>query len=228
MAPHEDDSSPRAALTIQPRHGRGRTPFVMLAGIGALQALTLLALLARGKLGAVTLGPDGVGILGVLEPLVQTVAHVFSFGLPIAAVKFLSQAHGDGRAAFAAAYSRFLRRVVAGGVAGMVMSVLFVWLGPNVLGPALRPYRGLLVLSLLGTPLLPLRDLLTNALASARTTSTSAALGLWVAAGSTMGAFAGVVAEGGVRGFLAGTLAGSAAVLLTTAVRLPAMLGLSR
>ncbi len=218
MARHD---RPRAPL----KTGKGRTPLV-IAGIGALQALTLLVLLARGKLAAVTVGPEGVGILGVIEALVQSVAHLFSFGLPIAAVRFLSQAHGDGPSAFAASYSRFLRRVVASGVVGVVLAVGFVWLRPDVLGPALRPYRGLVLLSLLGAPFLPLRDLLANALAAARATRASAALSFWVAVGSTIGAGAGIVVESSVRGFLVGTLAGSGAALVAIAAWLPRRLAL--
>jgi O-antigen/teichoic acid export membrane protein len=218
MARHD---RPRAPL----KPGPSRTP-VVIAGIGALQALTLLVLLARGKLAAVTVGPEGVGILGVIEALVQSVAHLFSFGLPIAAVRFLSQAHSDGPSAFAAAYSRFLRRVVASGVLGLVVALGVVWLRPDVLGPALRPYRGLVLLSLLGAPFLPLRDLLANALAAARATGASAALSFWVAVGSTIGACAGIVVQSSVTGFLVGTLAGSGAALVVVALWLPRRLAL--
>src|SRR4029078_5293777 len=92
-------------------------------------------------------------------------------------------------------------------------------------GPALQPYLGLLALSLLGVPLVPLRDLLTNTLGGARSRRSSATLALWVAAGATTGALVSVLARGGVTGFLSGTLVGSGAVLLITAARLPRALG---
>jgi PST family polysaccharide transporter len=206
--------------TAIPRLGQRREPLAMLAGIGALQAVSVLVFAVRGKLAAVALGPEGVGILGVLEPLIQTLAHVFAFGLPIAAVKFLSRAHSDGLAAFDSAYARFLRRLLLSTLFGTAAAVLLVWRWPSIVGAALAPYRSLIVLSLLGAPLLALRDLLTNALAAVRATKASAGLAPILAIGSTVGALAGLAIGRTTTGFVAGTLAGTAVVLIAAARRL--------
>jgi O-antigen/teichoic acid export membrane protein len=197
----------------------------MLAGIGALQAVSLVAFAARGKLSAMALGPEGVGILGVLEPLVQGLAHVFGFGLPIVAVKFLSRAHAEGPAAFGAAYAQLFRRVAIATLAGTCGALLLAWGWPSLLGPALWPHRALLLLALVGTPLLAMRDVIANALAAARATKASAALGPLVALGSTVGAGVGLLVIGGTAGFLGGTLLGTAVVLGAAARRLPTLAG---
>lgn len=215
-------------MVASEQEARPRKSLLALAGISALQGLTLLVAVARAKLGALALGREGLGVLGVLEAFVQIVAHLGSLGLPIAAVKFLSRAHGDGPAAFAAAYLRFRRAVLGSSGATAVLALAVVSLWPQALGPDLAPHRALVLLALLGAPLLPLRDLLTNALAAAHATRTAASLALLTGLAATAGALLGVLVYGGIPGFLGGSLAGSALVLLLTAVRLPSALRLPK
>jgi len=206
---------------------RPQAPLAVLTTVGALQAVTILLYVARGKLAAVLLGPAGVGILGVVEPLVQLAAHLACLGLPLAAVKFLSQAHSEGATAFSATYSRLLRTVLGLSLAGTAAALALVLLRPGLVSRELSVHRPLLLLGLLGLPLLPLRDLLTNTLAAARATRASASLALWVAVAATAGAFAGVLTLGGAFGFLTGILFGSAVVLATTLASLRQRLGLT-
>lgn len=55
----------------------------MLPTIAAIQAVAILVHLGRAKAAAVLLGPEGVGILGVVDQLVQLVAHLSGFGYPL-------------------------------------------------------------------------------------------------------------------------------------------------
>jgi PST family polysaccharide transporter len=184
--------------------------------IGAVQVLALLVQSLRGKVAAVLLGPPGVGVLGVLDPLVQLVAHVSGLGLPLAALTLLSRAHSRGPAAYAVTYQRFLRWVFLLSGAGTLLALTIALVRPAVFGVSLAPHRLLLRVALLGVPLLALRSLLTSALAAERATGAAATLALKVSLGATGGAAAGFLAGGGLVGFLGGTLVGSAAALGVT------------
>jgi antigen flippase len=196
----------------------------VIVTIGALQALAIVVHLVRAKVAAVLLGPEGVGILGVIDPLVQLVAHVSSFSLPLTAVKFLARAQGEGPGAFAETARSFVKAVVVLGIAGALVAVPLV-LHAGVLAPKLAAYRTLVVVGLLGAPLLPLKDLVTNVLAVTRALRASASLALVLAAVSTVASIAGGLVAG-VFGFLAGGLVGTALVLGVTLVRLWRQLGL--
>jgi enterobacterial common antigen flippase len=211
---------PEADGIVTDGSGRRQHPLAILATLGALQALTLGVHALRGKLAAVMLGPPGVGVLGVIEPLVQLVAHLSALGLPIAALRFLSRAHSESTAVFAAAYVRFARAVLLLSLAGTAVALALAVLRPSLLGPDLWRYRNLVVLGILGAPLLSVRDLVTNALAAARATRASASVGLWMAIAAGVGAGAGLLVHPGVAGFLSGTLAGEAVALGLSAIRL--------
>ena len=72
----------------------------------------------------------------------------------------------------------------------------------------------------MGAPLLAFRDLITNALAAVRATRTVGLRGLALALAAGGGGAAGILATGGVLGFLVGTLAGQALVLAFVGMRL--------
>jgi PST family polysaccharide transporter len=200
--------------------GQRQQALSMLATLGALQALTLAVHALRGKMAAVLLGPAGVGVLGVIEPLVQLVAHLSCFGLTLAALRFLSRAHSESRTAVLAAYTRFARAVLLLAVTGTVIALAVVLVWPHALGPDLWPYRTLVVVGVMGAPLLAFRDLLTSALAAVRATRRSASLGLAMAVAAGLGGGTGILVSGGLLGFLVGTLAGEAIVLGVVGTRL--------
>jgi len=195
----------------------------VIVTVGALQALAIVVHLIRAKVAAVLLGPEGVGILGVVDTLVQLVAHVSSFSLPLAATKFLARSQGESPGAFAETARSFVKAVLILGIAGTVVAIPFV-LHTDLLGPQLEAHRTLVLVGLLGAPLLPLRDLVTNVLAVTRALRASASLAFVLAVTSTIASIAGGLA-GGVFGFLAGGLAGTALVLAVTLVRLWRQLG---
>jgi O-antigen/teichoic acid export membrane protein len=200
--------------------GQRQQALSMLATLGALQALTLAVHALRGKMAAVLLGPAGVGVLGVIEPLVQLVAHLSCFGLPLAAMRFLSRAHSESGTAFLAAYTRFSRAVLLLALAGTATALTIAGTWPQALGADLSPYRSLVVVGVMGAPLLAFRDLLTSALAAVRATRRSASVGLAMALAAGLGGAAGFLATSGLLGFLVGTLAGEAVVLAIVGIRL--------
>jgi len=60
-----------------------------LVSIGLLQFLSMLLLLARTKIVALALGPEGVGVIASLDRVTAVVAQTLSLSLPFAALRFL-------------------------------------------------------------------------------------------------------------------------------------------
>ncbi len=65
--------------------------------MGATSVASIVISLARMKIVAILLGPAGVGLLGLLQNLMQAGAGVAAMGLGTVAVRQVAKAHGDGR-----------------------------------------------------------------------------------------------------------------------------------
>src|SRR5215211_8549786 len=70
-------------------------PLQAIVALGSIQALTMLAGLARTKVLAVLLGPAGVGVASVIDQVVSLVAQLGSLSIPFVGLKFLARAR-DG------------------------------------------------------------------------------------------------------------------------------------
>src|SRR6266851_1242004 len=86
--------------------------FRIIAGIGALQVAVTLINMLRSKAVALLLGPEGVGVIGLLDHLIQLELYVSTLSLPFAAVRFLSRAHSEGHEAFSQSFGSFLRALL--------------------------------------------------------------------------------------------------------------------
>jgi PST family polysaccharide transporter len=177
----------------------------IITAVGIVQALVIAVHLARVKVAAVLLGPEGVGLVGVVDQLVQLVAHLSALGLPLAAGKFLPRATSEGQDAFRATCFGLTKAVLMLGLAGALVAIAVAVASPVARGTSLAGHAGLLTLGLLGAPLLPLKDVVTHAFAALGGARPAAVLGLIYAA-----AVAAAVALGtllaGIRGFFVGTL----------------------
>ena len=71
-------------------------PLQAIVALGGIQALTMLAGLARTKVLAVLLGPAGVGIASVIDQVVSLVAQLGSLSIPFVGLKFLSRTRESG------------------------------------------------------------------------------------------------------------------------------------
>jgi O-antigen/teichoic acid export membrane protein len=193
----------------------------MIAVIGGFQVFAMLFGLIRSKVIALTVGPQGVGAISVVDQLVALVAQVSALGLPFASVKLLSAAHSshttDGGAAFQALYRSFLRWLLLLSGAGVALAALLLWLAPGVLGSEIQPYRSLVVLGLLAVPATSIAGLVTNAFAASRQAYASAAFGLAMSFALVALCCVGLLA-GGLTGYYAGALAANVAVVLCGAV----------
>src|SRR5919198_2616463 len=92
--------------------------FKVIAGIGLVQVCAVLVNLGRSKVLAVLLGPHGVGVISVIDQIVQFAAYLSAFSLPMASVKFLSRAHSEGPEVFQRTYVSFLVVLLGGAVLG--------------------------------------------------------------------------------------------------------------
>ena len=123
-----------------------------LLSIGLLQFLSMLLLLARTKIIALALGPEGVGVIATVDRVTAVIAQTLSLSLPFAALRFLPAAHRQSPDEAEALYRR-MRNVAA----ALIVAASFVCVGitavaPQVWGAALVPYRGALIFAFAALP----------------------------------------------------------------------------
>ncbi|MGH7861089.1 MAG: hypothetical protein ACREOS_02515, partial [Candidatus Dormibacteraceae bacterium] len=106
----------------------------VIVTLGAIQVVAILAGMMRAKILAVLLGPSGIGVLSVVDQMVQLVAYACAFSLPFASVKFLSRAHSQGHARFRATYASLVRLLAMLTVVGAVIGLVVVIFEPRLLG----------------------------------------------------------------------------------------------
>ncbi|HEV8722544.1 MAG TPA: hypothetical protein VGW77_18150 [Candidatus Binatia bacterium] len=136
-----------------------------LLTIGGLQLLTMLVLLVRTKIFAVWLGPDGVGVLAIIDKLLATVGQTISLSLPFAAIRFLPELWSRSQDEFVA-LSRRMRNVlaflalVATGF-GLVVTMFF----PQFWGKELLPYRTMVFFGFVSLPVVIFVPFMKNVIA---------------------------------------------------------------
>jgi O-antigen/teichoic acid export membrane protein len=181
----------------------------IILAIGGLQVVSILIGIVRSKVVALLLGPEGVGVVSVIDQIVQLVAYVSAFSLPMAAVRFLSRAHSEGEERFRQVYAAFLRGILGLTAFGTLIAAALIAGRPGWLGSEVEHFRGYLLIAVLAVPGMVLSGFVPNVLAAAQRTRTSAALGIVTNASLATAAIAGILV-GGVGGmYLAsvGTLA---------------------
>jgi O-antigen/teichoic acid export membrane protein len=186
-----------------------------LLSIGLLQFLSMLLLLARTKIIALALGPEGVGVIATVDRVTAVIAQTLSLSLPFAALRFLPAAHRQSPNEAEVLYRR-MRNVSA----ALIVAASFVCVGitavaPQVWGAALVPYRGALILAFAALPVIGLVPFLTNAFAAVDGHGSSMRL---TVANSAVFVFAATAAAAfGVAGFY-GTYALLGTALVVAAV----------
>ncbi len=175
--------------------GTGEAPSIVssraleaIVTLGGIQALTMLAGLARTKVLALLLGPSGIGIVSVIDQLVGLITQIGSLSLPFAALKFLSRDGVEERQAFARSYR-----------------ALFLALFASTATATVIPYRMPLIAALLGIPALAAVPMLRNVLASVVRYRESAIFAFLNAVALVATTYAGV-RMGGLTGMYLGNL----------------------
>ena len=113
---------------------------------GGVQGLNILAALVRNKIAAVLLGPAGLGLMSLYNTAVKLFGDSLNLGIPMSAVKFVSESETDGQRSTVVSTIRFwsLLTAIAAAVLCCALSPLvsyfyfdtsarwaeFVWLSP--------------------------------------------------------------------------------------------------
>lgn len=181
--------------------------------LGSVQALPLAAGFFRWKIIALTLGPFGVGIAGLIDQISQVVLQLGGLNLPSASLRFLGAAHYDGTGTFGRLYRGFLLAVLGGCATVAAIAVVVFRVQPGLLGEGLEPFALPLAIALMTVPLTGATNLVRNTLVTLgrhRDVAIAMGLGALALAAAT---FAGVH-FGGLTGLYLAVLVASALILL--------------
>jgi len=172
----------------------------IFASIGVIQVFAILSSLIRTKYIAVSLGPEGAGIIGIVDQVVQLTSFVSAFSLPLASIKFLSRAHSDNETEFQDVYLAFLNLLLFISVTAAVG--LFILVASPIHLPIgeINNYRGFLQIALFGIPAMMLGGFLSNVFAAAEMPRSAATLSLVYSISLTVAILIGV-AIAGITGF---------------------------
>jgi PST family polysaccharide transporter len=136
-----------------------------LLTIGALQLAAMVVMLVRTKLLAVLLGPEGVGVMAVVDKLLALFAQAVSLSLPFAALRFLPEPWRRDRTACYASFRAMAFTLLAlSALAGLGGAWLSGW-HAAIWGVQLSAYPATLVAAFLSLPALALWPLIQNAYA---------------------------------------------------------------
>jgi len=149
----------------------------IFATIGAIQIITILSSLIRTKYIAIVLGPEGTGIIGIVDQVVQLTSFISAFSLPLASVKFLSKAHSESNNEFLNTYAAFLNLLLIIAASAMVVIYLLAS-SPKISLGEIDNYRQYLQIAIFGIPAMMLGGFLSNVLASAEKPASAAMLSL--------------------------------------------------
>jgi O-antigen/teichoic acid export membrane protein len=177
----------------------------VIVTLGIIQLLAMILNLLRSKILALTVGLKGVGTISVVDQIAALIMQVSSFGLPYAALKYLSASHSMSREEFGERYGIFVRGVVILSSLGAAIGAIVIVWRPSTVGLEMSTKWVLILLVLAAIPLTNLVGLLGNVLAVARGARASAQFGLLMALSLTLLAGGGVLV-GGLRGYYVGNL----------------------
>ena len=123
-----------------------------LVGIGALQFVSMLLLMMRTKILAVTVGVQGVGTIANIDALAALIAQTLSLSLPFAALRFLPAALRDSPLETDLLYRRMRLVLMALLLPATVVCLVLAVVVPRVFGEALVPFQRTMLLGLAGLP----------------------------------------------------------------------------
>ena len=189
----------------------------ILIAVGGIQIVAILIGLIRTKLIALLLGPQGVGVVSVVDQVVQLVAYISAFSLPVASIRFLSKAHSESEARFRQVYAAFLKAIVTLAGTGMIVGAVIVLIQPQWLGEDIARYGNYVAIAVLALPAMLVGGFIPSVLAAAQKVRTSAGMAVISNAGMAIGCTAGILAAG-----ITGMYVGS--VLVTTLIGIGGLL----
>lgn len=117
---------------------------------GGVQVFSVLMSLCRNKIASKLLGASGLGLIGIFNRTVQLFNDCTNLGLPISAVRWLSEAYEEGDKVAVEYRVKVIRSIsLAAGLCGMVLFLLFSpfvmrWLSD---GEAYEDFTGVMFLA---------------------------------------------------------------------------------
>ena len=190
-----------------------------LLSIGGLQLATMVVVLIRTKILALYLGPEGVGLMAVVDKLLAVLVQAVSLSLPFAALRFLPQLWNADRGECYKAFRAMMLTLTTLALLASTMGVLLSLTVPSIWGAQLAGYPVLLIAAFLSVPVQVFVPFIQNSLAGTMRHRASMIFGL---------AHAGVQVVAGLIGVLLANLTGlylayaaaASALLAPTLVRL--------
>lgn len=189
----------------------------ILIAVGGIQIVAILIGLIRTKLIALLLGPQGVGVVSIVDQVVQLIAYISALSLPAASVRFLSRAHSESETRFRAVYAAFLKAIVALSVSGLIIGAAVAMLRPQWLGEGIAQYNVYVAIAVLALPAMLVGGFIPSVLAAAQKVRTSAGMAVISNAGMAAGCTVGILVAG-----ITGMYVGS--VLVTTLIGIGGLL----
>jgi O-antigen/teichoic acid export membrane protein len=102
-----------------------RQIFKALSIFGGVQVLVIFFGIIRNKIVAITMGPEGVGKIGLYTTVVTLMIALTSFGIGSSAVKMISEAfHSGDKPEFEKSYSVFSKLTLYTGLGGALLTCL--------------------------------------------------------------------------------------------------------
>ena len=185
--------------------------YSLFTRIGALQVVGALAYVARAKIGALVLGPGGVGLVSIIDQFVLLMLQLFAFAIPFTTVKVLSKTHSESIESFKAAYAGLLRLLLILGSIGAAVGIAVIFLRPNWVSASLTNHTALVAIGLLALPAMILHAFFRNVPAAAMQPVTAAVWDAITAASMSSAVVLGILLAG-VPGYFVGALIGCVAV----------------
>lgn len=182
--------------------------FKIILTIGTIQAVAIGIQFIRSKVVAVLLGPAGVGVISIIDQVVQFGAYLTALSIPMASVKFLSRAHSEGHEEFKRCYAGFLKLLLFLCPVGAISTISIVFFRADILGAEIVKYRLDLLLALFMLPTFTLGGFFSNVFASAQKYRASSLLAVITNATTTVAVVIGVIVAGIFGLYLGGALAG--------------------
>lgn len=187
--------------------------------------LAIIVNLIRTKITAMLLGAEGVGIISIIDQVVQFAGYLSVFSLPFASVKFLSRSHSEGMEVFRRTYSSFLKALVILTATGTVVSIGLVIFRVELLGAELLRYRTFLIIALLAITANVLGGFFSNVLAAAQKPTISALVTVITGIVLTLTTYIGI-STGGIIGLYLGNVLGGFFVMFGILIYLQRTLNL--
>lgn len=115
-----------------------------LAGIQFIQAAVQVL---KMKFVALMLGPDGLGIISLINQFVQLVIQISTLALPWVATRFMAVAYSHGQESFERKVKVFFKGILYLSLLGMAVTAFLIWKFDHLLASGFQTYRFLALIS---------------------------------------------------------------------------------